>query len=193
MGSGWQVIARIILKARIPILVVVTLATAFMWFNRSTERAHDFGKVIPQNDPDFVAYQNFRAEFGDDGNVLVIGYQGDLFSKKFFNAVYDLTEDCKRLDGVTAVLSMTNTATLEVDTSLEAFTYRSVVPFRLKDRAEFQQVRSKLYGYWASKDAFHAYKKELFLPAKTDADMAEIEKRLRSLPFYRGLLFNDSL
>ena len=36
--------------------------------------------------PKYIAYQEFRKKFGEDGNLLVIGLQTtDLFSEKIFN------------------------------------------------------------------------------------------------------------
>ncbi|MEM6267800.1 MAG: MMPL family transporter [Bacteroidota bacterium] len=159
MGRSWQIIARIILKARIPLLVVVALATSFMWFNRSTERSHDFGKIIPQNDPHYVDYLNFRQEFGDDGNVLVIAFQDDLFDLEFFNMVYDLTDALRKVDGVTNVLSMANVPEIIANSEREAFSIQRAVPNKPRNAAEMDAVRQKLTG----------------------------------MPFYSGLLFNDSV
>ena len=156
---GWKVIASFILRQRIPILVLVALATGFMWFNRSTERMHDFGKIIPQNDPDFIEYQEFRNEFGDDANALVLGLEGDILSREFFNAIYDLTERLKEVDGVKNVVSIANASRLTADFNEETF--------------EIERVAIR--------------------PAVDDPEMDSLGKVISGLPFYRGLLFDDSL
>lgn len=156
---GWKVIASIILRQRIPILILVALATGFMWFNRSTERMHDFGKIIPQNDPDFIEYQEFRQEFGDDANALVVGLEGDILSREFFNEVYDLTDRLKEVDGVKNVVSIANASTLTADFNDETF--------------QIERVAIR--------------------PAADDPEMDSLGKVIAGLPFYKGLLFDDSL
>lgn len=146
MGRGWQVIARIILKARIPILVVTILATIFMWFNRSTERSHNFGKIVPENDPEFVFYEAFKKEFGDDGNVLIIGIEGDFFQKEYFNTLFALTEALKEVDAVTDVVSLANVSAITANLDAERFALRRVVDRPVKTEAEMDSVRKLITG-----------------------------------------------
>ncbi len=143
---GWKVIASFLLRQRIPILIVVALATAFMWINRSTERSHDFGKIIPANDPDFIEYQDFREEFGDDGNVLVIGFEADIFSRPFFNGLYELTQTLKTVDGVTNVLSLANSANIYADYAQERFELRNLVDGPVETDAEMDTLARVLKG-----------------------------------------------
>lgn len=141
---GWKVIASFILRRRIPILIVVFLATGFMWMNRGTERMHDFGKIIPTTDPDFIEYQEFRKEFGDDGNSMVIGFEGKIFSRKFFNGLFNLTEGLKEVDGVTNVLSFTNASLLVADYESESFSFSPVADRPAADEAEMDSLRKIL-------------------------------------------------
>lgn len=139
--------------------MVVILATTFMWFNRVQERTHDYAKVVPQNDPDFVDYQAFKNEFGDDGNVLIIAIKGDIFERKAFTAIYEATEGLSKFDWVTHVISIANIATITADQDNERF--------------EVQNVVSR--------------------PPVDDAEMDSIRKIISTLPFYKGLIINDSL
>ncbi len=141
---GWKVIASIILRQRIPILVVVILATAFMWSVRGTERMHDFGKIVPPSDPDFIEYQEFRAEFGADGNGMVIGFEGDIFNLKFFNEIFDLTEALKKVDGVTSVLSIANASRIVADYETESFQMQRVAERPAANEAEMDSLRKIL-------------------------------------------------
>lgn len=143
---GWKVIASIILRWRIPLLIVVTLATGFMWWNRSTERMHDFGKIVPQNDPDFIEYQDFRNEFGDDGNALVIGFEGDIFDKEFFNGLFDLTAELKEVSGVQNVVSMANAATLVSNQDKENFEMVRVITEKAGTEAEMDSIEKAITG-----------------------------------------------
>ncbi|HHG83396.1 MAG TPA: hypothetical protein ENJ82_01500, partial [Bacteroidetes bacterium] len=146
MGRGWQLIARIILKARIPILVVVVLATTFMWFNRCTERTHNYGKIIPQNDPDYIDYLEFRNEFGDDGNVLVIAFRGDIFEREAFNMIYSVTQELKEVSGVTNVLSITNASVIIANPEKEQFDTLRMVSRLVQTAAEMDSVKQRVLG-----------------------------------------------
>lgn len=44
-----------------------------------------FAKVVPVDDSDYVDYMKFKKQFGEDGNVLVIGVQNDkIYQLEFF-------------------------------------------------------------------------------------------------------------
>ncbi|MFM7288567.1 MAG: hypothetical protein ACKO18_04215, partial [Bacteroidota bacterium] len=73
---GWFGIARFILRQRVPLLAVVLSLTAFMAYQASHIRLSYHGnRLIPESDPEYIAYQDFRSKFGADGNVMVVGLQ----------------------------------------------------------------------------------------------------------------------
>ena len=146
MGKGWHLIARFILKARIPILIFIGLVTAFMWYHRGTERMHDFGKIVPKNDPDFVDYMAFKEEFGEDGNVLIIGLDGDIFSKDVFNEIYGLTNDLKTVSGVTNVISIANAANIVADSEAERFDLVKIAKEPVPDQVVMDSLKKLILG-----------------------------------------------
>ena len=76
----FKFLARIILRNRIQLLVVLGLLTVFfLWRASKIELSYEFAKILPENDPDFVAYQNFKKQFGEDGTVMVIGVEDKSF------------------------------------------------------------------------------------------------------------------
>jgi predicted RND superfamily exporter protein len=82
----WENIGRFVLKFRIPLLIVLFVATAFMGYHASkVQLSYEFAKAIPTDNPKYKAYQDFKKQFGEDGNLLVIGFQTDqLFKEGFF-------------------------------------------------------------------------------------------------------------
>jgi len=51
--------------------------------------SYDFTRTVPTDNPKYLAYQEFRQKFGEDGNLLVIGVQTDkLFQKAVFFRLY---------------------------------------------------------------------------------------------------------
>ena len=78
----WHRIAAFIIKFRITLLVTLLAATCVMGYYASkVELSYEFTNAIPTDNPKYKDYQNFRKQFGEDGNMMVIGVQTD----KFFN------------------------------------------------------------------------------------------------------------
>ena len=93
----WNSLGRFILKYRIPLLVLLLGATAFMAYKaKQLQLGYEFANAIPTDHPKYKAYQEFRKKFGEDGNMLVIGIQTDkLFEEKIFNDYARLVKDIK--------------------------------------------------------------------------------------------------
>ena len=69
----WKNISRIILGNRILIVVLILLITIFFGFFATKIRLqYQLNKLLPENDPVYIAYENFKSNFGQDGLMLVI-------------------------------------------------------------------------------------------------------------------------
>ena len=76
----WSWIASRVLRNRAGILVVLGLITVFMgYMARDVEMSFKFGGLLPKTDSAYIDYQNFLSEFSEDGNVIVLGVQGEKF------------------------------------------------------------------------------------------------------------------
>ena len=104
----WGSIAGFILKFRLWLLMLLAVACVFAGFEASkVELSYEYTRAIPTDNPKWLAYQNFRQKFGDDGNMLVMGLQtGNLFTKDFFNDYIRLNKELKKVKGVEQVLSI---------------------------------------------------------------------------------------
>src|ERR1700743_2678549 len=114
----WESIARLVLKFRLPLLILLLSLTAFMaWHAHFVKLSYDFTRTVPVDNPKSQAYQAFRQKFGDDGNTMVIGIQTDrLFQKDFFSDYIKMTEDLKKVPGVEGVLAVSSAFNLVRDT-----------------------------------------------------------------------------
>src|SRR3954471_23883192 len=106
----WTRIAKIILGNRMLLLFIIAVSTVFMAYQGSRiELSYELARVLPADDPTQVAYQHFKRQFGQDGSVMVIGWQDDnLFQLNKFNGWYQLTNDIKAIEGIKDVLSIAN-------------------------------------------------------------------------------------
>src|SRR5687767_4662463 len=114
----WERVALFILKFRIPLLVFVLALTVFMgWHASKVQLSYEFSRAIPTDNPKYQAYQDFRKQFGEDGNLLVTGFTSEnLFQEKLFNDYAQLSEQLGKSNGVIGVLSIPGSTNLVKDT-----------------------------------------------------------------------------
>jgi predicted RND superfamily exporter protein len=126
----WKSLGQFILKFRIPLLIVLLGATVFMGYEaKKLQLSYEFANAIPTDHPKYIAYQEFRKKFGEDGNLLVIGIQTDkLFEEKKFNDYKKLVSDLKKVQGVEDVISVATAINLLKDSATEKL--RSELIFR---------------------------------------------------------------
>ena len=104
----WQRLAQWILKYRLPILLIVTLLTLGMgYFALQAKMRYDLTSAIPENNPEYIKHQNFMKTFGEDGTMLVVGFDKEnVFEPTFFKAFSDWQLALKKIDGVVNILSI---------------------------------------------------------------------------------------
>ena len=94
----WQRLGSFILRYRLALLISLAGVTGLMaYFASKVQLSYDFSRAIPVNNPKYIAYQEFKKQFGEDGNLLVIGIQTDqLFNEKLFNAYAALQQSIRK-------------------------------------------------------------------------------------------------
>ncbi|MFN5813793.1 MAG: RND transporter, partial [Bacteroidota bacterium] len=95
----WLKIAKGVLKYRWILLSALILFTSFMAFEASKVRmSYDFSRAIPTDHPKYQQYLDFKKTFGEDGNLLTIGFQSSsYFTKDLFDATESLQESIKKI------------------------------------------------------------------------------------------------
>ena len=119
----WEKLARIILKNRIIILVFViaiTIFLAFQWKNLSM--TYTEANLLPKDHIANKEYQKFLDKFGEEGNLIVIGFQDKkFFTPKNYAAWNELMTGLKKSKEVDLVVSLNDLKKLEKDTVNEKF------------------------------------------------------------------------
>ena len=78
--SFWDFIASKILRNRIILLVLLVLFTIFMGFQWQNMRfTFTEANLLPDNHHVNKDYQSFLDKFGEEGNLVVIGFKDDQF------------------------------------------------------------------------------------------------------------------
>ncbi|MBX9784082.1 MAG: MMPL family transporter [Chitinophagaceae bacterium] len=111
----WYKLGRWVLQNRLWLLLFVLASTGIMtWQASKVQLSYEFAKAIPVNHPKYKEYQEFKTRFGEDGNLLVIGFQKDnIYDAAFFNDFIKLQKDIKTVAGVEDVLSISSMLQLQ--------------------------------------------------------------------------------
>lgn len=123
------------------------MASAFMLSNALHSRISYLGsKILPLNESSYIAYNQFRSSFGDDGSVLVIGVSdADIFKFQRFNAWYRLGDSIGKLKGVSYVLSTAHLYTIKKDILHHRFVEGSLNKDTLASQQQADTIRSAVY------------------------------------------------
>lgn len=144
----WGSIARIILRNRIAVLLILLGITVFMgWQATKIELSYTFVKPLPMDDPAMIDYNAFKKMFGEDGSVMVIGLQdSNLFQLGKFNDWYDLNRDIKNINGIKEVLSVASVYDLIKNDSLNKFDIKQVVTEKPTTQDQLDTIKEKIYS-----------------------------------------------
>ncbi|MEO0897948.1 MAG: MMPL family transporter [Bacteroidota bacterium] len=144
MNTGWQTIATSIIRARIPILIVIGLVTFFMYTQRGTELVQAFSQLILTDDPVLEGYEKLQQHFGDDANVVVVSMDADFTKLDVYNSLYDLTEELEDGDAIRSVVSLTKLYDIERVDSPASFRLTPLVSRRPESQQELDSLTNRL-------------------------------------------------
>jgi len=142
----WQTIARIILRNRVAILVVIGLITVLMGYKATSVKIrYDFAALLPLTDSTLINYKAFKQKFGEDGDVLVIGIENEhLFRKDVYDAWFDLGEEMLQLDGVEQVVSAARCYHLVRNDSLKRFDFKLLSQEKPATQTELDSIKNEI-------------------------------------------------
>ncbi len=141
----WKGLGQFILRYRIILLLALAGVTGWMGYEASqVQLSYEFTRAIPTDNPKYKSYQAFKAKFGEDGNLLVVGIQTDrLFVDSVFNAYVTLCRDLKQLRGVEDVLSVPGAIGLYRDSTAEKLNAIPLFPERIANQAELDSLKQR--------------------------------------------------
>ncbi|NQX93231.1 MAG: hypothetical protein HRT74_14110, partial [Flavobacteriales bacterium] len=95
----WSKFASFILRARVYLLALIVVITAFMaWKGTNVKMSYEFGGLLPEHDSTYIEYRKFLDNFSKDGNVVIIGTADEnLYELDNFQAWYDLAKEFKSI------------------------------------------------------------------------------------------------
>ncbi len=143
----WELLVRFILRYRLAILISIFSITVFMgWQATKVQLSYELAQMLPESDPAFMQYHEFRQTFGEDGNVAFIGVKDEKFLQlENFNLWYDLTDKIRQIEGVTEVISLANIPELVRNDETRKFDFRPIMSRKPASQQELDSIVQQLY------------------------------------------------
>ncbi|MDA9875688.1 efflux RND transporter permease subunit [Flavobacteriaceae bacterium] len=132
----WETIARLILRNRIFILVLVVLTTGFFSMQWNNMRfTYTEANLLPDDHPINLEYNNFLDIFGEEGNLIVMGVKDStLLTVEKLNAWNTFSKSFKTHPNVDAVIAIKDLQKLVKNERKKQF---DLIPF-IKDSVQTQ-------------------------------------------------------
>jgi predicted RND superfamily exporter protein len=165
----WAKIGAFILRQRIPLGLFMLFLTGFMaWQSQYVRMSYKFGGILPEDDSTYVEYQKFINQFSEDGNVLAIGYRDEkIWELDNFIRWRRLVSDLKTL-----TVDVDGKPEHMVDSVFSTGNCYNLEKDTLNQKFVFEQIFDH--------------------DPENQQQLDSIRDKLYSLPFYEGLLYQDS-
>jgi predicted RND superfamily exporter protein len=144
----WEYIARLILTNRITILIAIIVITIFLGFQwRNLSMTYTEANLLPKKHIVNQQYDDFLSKFGEEGNLIVIGFQNPkFFTPKAFSEWNELMSGLKSSKNVELVVSISDLKKLQKDTLAQKFELVPLIDDNQKsDQAYLQNIKTELF------------------------------------------------
>jgi predicted RND superfamily exporter protein len=139
----WEKVARLIIKFRLLLIGVIAIVTGVLgYYATKVQMSYDFaGGTVPKNDPDMIALEKFRNEFGEDGNAIGVGFKDSaIYEQRNFKAYRDFARKVKQISGVSEVIAMPLLKLALKDTENSRFYLANIFPETIRSDEEFDSL-----------------------------------------------------
>lgn len=144
----WEFIAGMVLRNRITILIVIALITVFLAMQWKNIRfTYTEANLLPDDEIANIEYKRFLDTFGEEGNLIVIGVEGNaFFTPKAFAAWDKLMADFKNDAALDLVVSISDLKKLQKNDSLQTFELVSFVKDKKNlTQAQLSELKTELF------------------------------------------------
>lgn len=152
----WETIARLILRNRIGIIVVILISTyLFSWQWDKMRFTYTEANLLPDDHEVNIDYNAFLKTFGDEGNLIVIGVKdSSLFTVEHLNAWNKLSSEFKAYNEVETVVSIKDLQKLIKNKKDQQFDLIPFINDSIKSSAEISKLQNELFEQYPFYDNF---------------------------------------
>ncbi|WP_159021930.1 RND family transporter [Formosa sp. L2A11] len=157
----WERIARLILRNKIAILILIALATIFLSTQWKYMRfTYTEANLLPDHHEVNQTYNKFLKIFGEEGNLIVLGVKDStFFTVDKLNAWNKLADSFKTAHEVDAVISIKDLQKLIKNDSLKKFTLQPFIIDSLTTEKQVNTLQDELFEKYPFYDNFLFNKK----------------------------------
>ena len=117
------------------------------YLGSNIKMSYEMARMLPSSDPINIEYENFKKQFGLDGNVIFVAIQDtDLYTLDHFNSWYDLSNEVLEIVGIQEVVSVSRLYNLVRNDSLKKFQFLPIVSNKLKSQLELDSIKQIIYS-----------------------------------------------
>lgn len=145
--SFWARIARLILRNRILILVIIAGITVFLGMQWKYMRfTYTEANLLPDHHPVNLEYNKFLDQFGEEGNLILIAVKdSSLFTPKNLNLWNKLSKQLQAKPEVSLVVSIDNLQGLSKNTETQSFELVPLINKKITTKAEVDSIQKELF------------------------------------------------
>ncbi|MBM1105940.1 MMPL family transporter [Aurantibacter crassamenti] len=146
MQGFWAKTARIILRNRILILLLIGAVTLFLGLQWENMRfSNSQANLLPDDHPVNLEYKNFLNQFGEEGNAIVFGINdSSLFNPDNFNRWNKLSKQLQAFPEIDFVISIDNLQELVKEE--DAFVMKPLITSEIKSQAQLDSITNHLFN-----------------------------------------------
>ncbi len=184
----WAKTARIILRNRILILLIITAITVFLAFQWQNMRfSNSEANLLPDDHPVNLEYQDFLKKFGEEGNAIVLAVaDSSLYKPDNFKRWNTLSKQLAAFPEVDFVISTQNLQELVRDREKQEFVLRPFMKTPPDSREEIDSLMQHLFNDLPFYDKLLYNKK-----TKTLRTVVYLDKDIINTPVRKDFILND--
>lgn len=138
----WSKLSQVIIRYRLFLFIVIGVITVVMgYFARFVEMSYDFRGTVPSNDPEQIYFEQFRKQFGEDGNIVAVGLKdSSVYQYQNFERLREFCVAVKQITGVNDVISLPQIKMLEKDTARRQFVLTDIFPGKVRSQQQLDSL-----------------------------------------------------
>ena len=141
-------ITRNILRNRILLLAIISIVTVFMisqW--KHIQFSFTEANLLPENHPITLIYNNFKTEFGEEGNAIVLSlHESELFTPSVYKEWQILIDSVKTHAEISALISVDNLKIATKDTVNQKLKLVNLVSDNaIIDSVQLQRIKKQIF------------------------------------------------
>jgi len=152
----WGAVARLILRNRIGIIIVVTAATYFFGLQWDKMRfTYTEANLLPDEHEVNIKYNAFLETFGEEGNLIVLGIKdSSLFTIEKLNAWNALSSSFKSYNEVETVVAISDLQKLVKNNAKKQFDLEPFIIDSISSVTQLETLQKELFEQYPFYDNF---------------------------------------